>query len=637
MRALRQVFRAAPWATGLQRAGIAVREALIWGAAIALLEMGGSYAPHDGADLLAMTAAALLGALLVRWTRLGWMPTTARVARALRDQAVRAAQIVSPRHAIVLRVPTGRFAARPDQALLVPAAVLAVLIAAALGAGQSLWTGLLHVKAHVSYVAYLAGLASIWAVLGGVTAVGLFASAGGRGAWARHDESIPSGLRLVGFLVTWSAAVLGMAMLPGAAPLLVVFVLGITQAAILRRRPPATYFLCHRDREGALRGLPVHEYLRRFHGLVLLALLFATALGQARRLVEPSIPSDPFAVTEGLALFASVSSVYLAARAGGHLLRYVARPDQMPEATLVPTLWIPGARAAPEWSASAARHGWVVSPTPLPPPDGFDLVVGEPGDAATFHPREGVDADEMEFLLERRFHVVKRRQFWRRFRSLHKDVVSQEHPSGSGYIFCPHVWLVPGIVRDAEEGRPSDRPPGTLLSAHTVGRPYAEVFPSRLRRYLGAVLRDLRIDMIFWEDGVTWADLRRVLGVAFEVYDQRRSPLLERHFIGVPRVRIVIQEEDDLPESLDHGDPVEDAAHGRRADLRADVFRRARERWRPEESDPRKAARARPVAPEADPPGVHARVLLILRDRGGEVVTPTPSAPGTRQRRPVPV
>ena len=147
------------------------------------------------------------------------------------------------------------------------------------------------------------------------------------------------------------------------------------------------------------------------------------------------------------------------------------------------------------------------------------------------------------------------------------------------------MWLVQGIVRDVDEEPTGDRPPGALLVGGILGRPYAEVFPTRLRRYLGEVLRTLQIDMVFWEDAISWAEMRAVFGVCFEIYDQGRAPLEERHFLGMPRVRVVIQEEDDVAAT--------------------------------------------------EPPALQARILMVLRDRGGEEEEVAPPAPGSRRREPL--
>ena len=85
-----------------------------------------------------------------------------------------------------------------------------------------------------------------------------------------------------------------------------------------------------------------------------------------------------------------------------------------------------------------------------------------------------------------------------------------------------------------------------------------QAFDPRVRRYIGAILRKLEIDVMFLEDSITWKDVRRVLGVMFETYDQGRAPLRERHFVGLPRVRVVIQEEAadaEPPKAIPAGDP----------------------------------------------------------------------------------
>jgi hypothetical protein len=228
----------------------------------------------------------------------------------------------------------------------------------------------------------------------------------------------------------------------------------------------------------------------------------------------------------------------------------------------------------------------------VPPRGGFDLVAGREGDPRRFlPPRDGTE-EEACFRLERRFHVVKRREFLRRFHGLYKEVTRPPRPPGQGFLFCPHAWPVPGVLRDrAEEGEEAGRVHGVQL----VGSPYAEVFPPRLRRYLGGFLRALEVDVVYWEDAVAWADLRAVLRVAFETWDQGRRPALERHFVGIPRVRVTIQE------------PEEDEGYalpGRAVDRQG-------------------------------PPPLRARVLVIRRDRGEEERLEEVAPPGERVRSPV--
>jgi hypothetical protein len=183
----------------------------------------------------------------------------------------------------------------------------------------------------------------------------------------------------------------------------------------------------------------------------------------------------------------------------------------------------------------------------------------------------------------RRFHVVNRREFFRRFHSVVKEARPARRRGGTGFLFCPHVWLVPSLLRDGEKG------------ASGVGRPFAHVFTPRLRRYLGGFLREIGVDVVYWEDAVAWADLRRVLGVAFECWDQRHTPVKERHFVGIPRVRVVLHEED-----------AEEATESATRPTG----------WRP------------PVA-------AGARILVILRDRGGDIARSRTTAPSGRRPQPV--
>ena len=120
-----------------------------------------------------------------------------------------------------------------------------------------------------------------------------------------------------------------------------------------------------------------------------------------------------------------------------------------------------------------------------------------------------------------------------------------------------------------------------MIGPAYVGPRYGTVFPLRVRRYMGGVMRNLGIDIIYWEDAIRWPDIKRVFGVAFEIHDQRRAPLEERHFVGVPGVRVLIQDDQAETEA-----PVDESY--------------------------------------STPAPGHMRVLLILKDRGGreELLTP---------------
>jgi hypothetical protein len=143
--------------------------------------------------------------------------------------------------------------------------------------------------------------------------------------------------------------------------------------------------------------------------------------------------------------------------------------------------------------------------------------------------------------------------------------------------------MVPGVVRDTDAA-------DSRAGPRVHGPPYATAFPPRVRRYLGEVLRSLQVDVVYWEDAVAWPDLRRALGVAFEMHDQGRVPLTEKAFFGLPRVRVVLQEEDAEAEP-------------------------------PERTPPTRAAG-------------HARMLLVLKDRGGADEPAATDPIGSRTRIP---
>jgi hypothetical protein len=571
----------------LRPPALALFEIALWAGAIAILEGAGSRTPHDGADLIGLTLAGLAALLFHHLASSGWMPATASVGRRAGGALRRLGSRVALRHAVVLRAPPLARAAAPDAALVTPIAVSLASAAALLLAGERV-QGFLVAVESVSYTAYLLVLAGIWLLLASVSMLGFVSCAN----WvAGREAGIGAGLRLLPLVLAWALACVAVALLPGIVLVAFVLVVGAAQAIVAARRRPPTYLLCRRDAGGRLLAVTVDAYLRRLHLVFVAILFFATALGQSHRLFAPHTPRGPFALTEGLSVLAAVGAAFLVARAGGQILRLLGSGAAAPEHAIVPTVWVRRAAATGPWAEEARRRGWRVETSATPPREGWDLVVSDAADPRRFEPDVDTVGEDAQFRLERRYHVVQRRQFFRRFHSLYREITILPR-AGSGFLFSPHVWLLQGIVRDADERR-EDKPRAALLASPYVGRPYADVFPRRVRRYIGGVLRALQVDVVYWEDGVTWRDLRAVLRVAFETFDQGRWPAEERHFVGIPRIRVVIQEEEDFADAPAPGEARETV------------------------------------------PTLHARVLLILRDRGGEEEETTPSAPGSRRRAPV--
>ena len=564
-------------------------EVALVGWVVLLLETLGPRALNHGSDLVGFLLGGLLVMVLVAAARAGRLPWTRRAFGALRRAAVAAGRRLAPPAGVAFRLPTDPPPA-PDRARRVPTLVLLALACAALVSGSTVPLALTWLKLHVSYTLYLAGLAFLWALFGTVTIVALLAA---RAAVANARSPLARGVPLA----LWLAAVIAAAWSPGWVLLAALAGALLLLAPTILYRPAGRYFLYRREPGGGFAAVTVDGYLRSAFLLVAAFLGFTSALAQAPRLGNVVVPAGTYALTLALGLSASIGAVYLVVRAGLHVRKLYGRGERAPEAPLVPTLWWPGGDDALPWVAAARDRGWRIAVGSEPPPRGFDLVAGLPSDPRRFRPDPALSVDDALFKLTRRFHVVKRREFHRRFQALHKTIVGSPRPAGCGYLFCPFAWPVRGIVRDTGGVDPDD-PDGRPLGGALVGRPYEAVFPTRSRRYLHGIFRDLDVDVLYWEDRITWADLRQVTGVLFETWDQGRRPALDRHFVGIARVRVVIQEPEDG----------EDPAFAQAAEA--------------------------PEAPPTPPP-LRARVLVVRRDDGGREIEAPDHAPSTHQPEPM--
>jgi hypothetical protein len=603
-----------------RRTGSILREAVLLAGFVAAIEFAGPLARIDAVDLVVLAGAVLLGILLAQAARAGWLPGTSIVAARLAERGRTLLRTVSPRYAVALRPSES---ARPlrDRALLVPILVISASAVGFLALGERLLGGpssfglLWFVKTQVSYTVYLAIVAALWSVflLTMVLAARVVAQGLLEAGRARPQASLHG--RVVLLMALWLVGLAVLVMVPGVVALLLLLALGLARGRVLRGVPTRNYLFCRRDGQGRARAVPVHEYLRRVHAGLLALLALVVVLGQAQRLWpdftagdSPWLgrgPESPFAFTAWFGILATLSALLLVARAGAQF-RQLLGGRVPPEMPLTPTLWIRTPRGAPgapdstdatdewdhtdAWYRMARENGWLVLREPTVPEHEYDLVMGSDGDPRRFVPRPPTSEADARFQLERRLHVVLRRRFHRHFRRLFKQLKGQTFSRGSGFLFCPHVWIVPGVVRDVEPTENDDTGEGGSMSAAFYGPPYASSFPNRVRRYIGSVLRELEVDIIFWEDAVTWQDLRRVLGVAYEIHDQGRAPLLGRHFTGIPRVRVIIQQEAAEP------DPSRNWVDGGQSGF-------------------------------STPPPGHARILLVMRDRGQdeEIRSPDPA------------
>lgn len=98
------------------------------------------------------------------------------------------------------------------------------------------------------------------------------------------------------------------------------------------------------------------------------------------------------------------------------------------------------------------------------------------------------------------------------------------------------------MSRDTDEDE-FDLDEGSTLTG-MIAPPYHRVIPRPARRHFYEVYRALDIDIIFVSDGIDFKNLRRVLGIVFETCDMHggRQRAEERHFVGIPKVRIMFHE-----------------------------------------------------------------------------------------------
>ncbi len=111
---------------------------------------------------------------------------------------------------------------------------------------------------------------------------------------------------------------------------------------------------------------------------------------------------------------------------------------------------------------------------------------------------------------------------------------------GEGFLFAPHWWPSDRMYRDSwHEDDLSEGSAGPDFHRH-YGRPG--------RRLLRRLLRALAIDLIYIEDGVPAARLGDVMRFLFRRFDIVRSgagreePLGERHLVSPPGIHLALQE-----------------------------------------------------------------------------------------------
>jgi hypothetical protein len=148
---------------------------------------------------------------------------------------------------------------------------------------------------------------------------------------------------------------------------------------------------------------------------------------------------------------------------------------------------------------------------------------------------------ELQELLRRRDIVQRRRALRRGVARLFRHAGRRHFSKGSGFWLAPHLWYVPGMSRDTDEGATDAE--GAVV-VEIVGPMYARVFPHPARQHLHQVLGRLEVDLIYVEDGVGMRGVRRVLEGIFRHFDEDDGRLEDRHLRAIRGVRCIVHDFD---------------------------------------------------------------------------------------------
>ena len=350
-----------------------------------------------------------------------------------------------------------------------------------------------------------------------------------------------------------SALLLGWSLLPAWAP--VALLAGTLLAALLVLGLPGgpdAPLLCMARADGS----PLHSVSWRRHtlaGTACIGLLAAEAVIFARggtlRGTEGAAQLAVLPLTTGAAsLFAWTAAAALLAWCGTILPPPLRARMSDPARPLPARVRLEGSRGAAELAAAGLRvrtGGGAPLPCEVPvvvvdgPRDPF--AAQPPGGPLVAPPGEIASGEALRRILRRR-DVLARRRLLHGLEFLFRRAASRRFARGTGFWVAPWLWFCVGLSRDEDE-RSMDWREGTFF-LETVGPSYRRVFPREAIRHVLGVMADLRVDLLFVEDGVGFRRLRRVLGRAFELHDRlgARGRAEDHHFTGIPGVRVMIHD-----------------------------------------------------------------------------------------------
>lgn len=209
------------------------------------------------------------------------------------------------------------------------------------------------------------------------------------------------------------------------------------------------------------------------------------------------------------------------ARTLGKVLCY--RPDTLPENV-----------AIPGWELVIVRHSPVRDEGDLyfdPDPErrkesGVPCLTSDPLQ---------VDPENRAFHLDRRDFILKRRAFFRGLEVLMKICHASSFKGGRGFILIPNCYFVEGLHRDDGEEEHQEY--------RVIGPSFQQLWGLRVRHFVHNLLEAMDLDIVFFEDGIKFKQMKAVFEILFELYHNRgpHFKLEEHHFVGLPGVHVFLE------------------------------------------------------------------------------------------------
>ncbi len=506
------------------------------------LELAGRSAGSDAFDALAGLALVAAGIATASWHRSRNLPWVAWFARKIARWVDRIDRRKYD-HGVDLR-------GSPPYPRKLPRGVWGIVAflvgwAGLVGAGWYFFPGGWREPAvQVCYVGYLVGLMLVWAGLLACAVAGLAVPLL---IMRGHSREFTAALAY-GFVVLAVANFVPTIVILG----LCLVVAGIAFVAAARAAGPDPAILWRRGPRKPIRSIPLRRVLAGVvagSALLVFNLLLSACGGRLFGLTE---------IPEAMPITSFLGSVTACLLPGCLVLttvwvRAALRFD--PGRRLPPTIHIrPGVGSGVDDLASAGRviegWGWKVVLDPDPPETGnlaVELVSADRSEATEFNPiwplklsLDDLTSGRVQDRLARRDEIQVRRQIFRSLGTLFKKAYEDRGKKGGGYWLAPQWWFVLNLDRvDPEQGK-SERSP----TMRPVGPPFAQVFSPRGRQQLHAMLRAVKVDMIYIEDGVSYKYVVKVLREMFELYDIHggKRQAEDHHFRGIPKVKVMIHD-----------------------------------------------------------------------------------------------